>query len=280
MKTFSLETDAFTARYDYLWKLSDDRWAWEYARRSTKVRRYAEGLSGEDISEIRLDCADIRLLRSRTPQTMAERLGFVFMPDPALNALEADAVWTHQAYPGQIEVHCTPLLSGRRCDLWEEIVPSCRISHVTDCVGREYLLIRGQGSVVQVRCSGLSLLGMEPVKMRLTVSEIAGFEQKVRAQRAALNALCGRNDTPRPLWTKRTQLLRDGLIALDCLEMGLPRRQICAAIYGDERVDAEWNGPSMKHAVRYLVKKAEALRDGGYLTGLLGGRPATAPIQA
>ena len=42
MKTFTLETDAFTAKYDYLWRLSEDRWAWEYARRSNKVRRYAE----------------------------------------------------------------------------------------------------------------------------------------------------------------------------------------------------------------------------------------------
>lgn len=43
MKTWILETDAFTAQYDYLSRLSDDRWAWEYARRSATVLQYTPG---------------------------------------------------------------------------------------------------------------------------------------------------------------------------------------------------------------------------------------------
>lgn len=39
------------------------------------------------------------------------------------------------------------------------------------------------------------------------------------------------------------------------------------------RVREEWSGPSMKQAVRYLVKKAEALRDGGYLKELVNADP-------
>lgn len=272
MKTWTLETDAFTAQYDYLARLSDDRWAWEYARRSAKVRQYAAGLPQEAMSEVSLDCANIRLLKSRVPQTQAERLGLVFMPAPALTALEADVVWTRQAFPAQIEVQCTPLLAGRRCGLWEEVVPHCEITHVTDSVGREYLLIRRDGCVLQVRCSGMSLLGMEPVRMGLDVTEIAGFEEKVKRKRAALNFLSGAMapEPGPPLWHRRSQILRDGIIALDCIEMGLPRRMICEVLYGEERVAEEWKGPCMKHTIRYLVLKAQGLRDGGYLKELLG----------
>lgn len=274
MKTFGLETDAVTAQYDYLWRLSDDRWAWEYARRWPKVRRYAEGRTPIDLSEVRPDCADIRLLRSRVPQNMAERLGFVFMPDPALNAIDADVVWTRQAFPDQIEVNCSPLGPGEACDIWERTVPICSITHVTDAAGREYLLLRGKGCVVQVRCSGLSLLGMEPVRMKLTISDIADFERKVRIQKAALAILGDGPDAETPRWTKRTQILRNGLIALDCLDLGMSRRDVAVMLYGEARVDEEWNGPSMKHTIRYLVLKAEALRDGGYFIELLGSQLA------
>ena len=84
MKTFTLETNAETAAYDYLSRLSSDRWAWEYARRNDDLRDDAAHRSDDDISEKKADCADIRILRSRVPQTVAERWGLVFMPDPDL----------------------------------------------------------------------------------------------------------------------------------------------------------------------------------------------------
>lgn len=270
MKTFELETDTFTAKYDYLWRLSDDRWAWEYARRSKKVLRYAETRTDEDISEMQAPCENIRLLKSRVPQTMAERLGLVFMPDPKLNGFDADVVWTRQAYPDQVEVNCSPLPAGQTCDIYSRTVPICDITHVTDAAGREFLLIRGKGCVVQVRCTGLSLLGLEPVRMKLTISDLDAYERKVKTQKAALALLGDGPDTQAPQWTKRTAMLRNGLIALDCLEAGLNRREIAEVIFGKDRVAEDWNGPSLKHSMRYLILKAEALRDGGYLVELLG----------
>ena len=198
MKTFAIETDPFTAKYDYLWRLSDDRWGWEYARRSKKVRCAAQDRKAGDISEIPAPCPNIRLFKSRVRQTMAERLGFAFMPDPERNGLESDVVWTHHAYPDQIEVHCSPLQRGQTCDIWERTVPICYITHVTDTAGREFLLIRGKGCVVQVRCTGLSRLGLEPVDMKLTISDLDAFERKVKAQKAALAILGDGPDTLTP----------------------------------------------------------------------------------
>ena len=45
MKTFTLSSEGVLARYDYLSRLSPDRWAWEYARRNPDLRRDAEAVS-------------------------------------------------------------------------------------------------------------------------------------------------------------------------------------------------------------------------------------------
>ena len=54
----------------------------------------------------------------------------------------------------------------------------------------------------------------------------------------------------------------------------MSRRDIATVLYGKERVESEWpdDRASMRDALKYLVSKAEGLRDGGYLVELLGGR--------
>ena len=272
MKTFALSSEGVLAHYDYLSRLSPDRWAWEYARRNPKLRRDAELRSDEDISIRQAPCADIRLLKSRIPQRLAQRWGLLFMPDPDLNGFEADAVWNKHVYPHQVEVNCSPRAPGECCDIWDRTTPICQITHVTDLQAREFLLIRGKGCVVQVRCTGVSLLGLEPVRMKLTISDLKAYERKLKAQKAALALIEDGSELETPIWTKTTQILRDGLVALDCLEIGLSRRDIAVVLNGREAVDAEWNNETgtMRDAIRYIIRKAEGLRDGGYLVELLG----------
>ena len=107
MKTFTLGTTAETERYDYLSRLSMDRWAWEFARRNTELLEDARTLAQDGVSEMKAPCENtrIRLLRPRTTQTLAERWGLVFMPDPKLNGFEADVVWSHYVFPHQVIVH-------------------------------------------------------------------------------------------------------------------------------------------------------------------------------
>ena len=146
--------------------------------------------------------------------------------------------------------------------------------------GREFLLLRGNGCVAQVRCTGLSLLGMEQVRMKLTISDMEAYERKLKAQKEAFEIYGTASENQTPLWSKRTQILRDGLVALDCLELGMCRREIATVLYGKDAVDAEWSDDrgSMRDAIKYLVNKAESLRDGGYLIELLGGH--LGPYQA
>lgn len=164
------------------------------------------------------------------------------------------------------------LQPGQKCDIWDRTVPICDITHVTDLQAREFLLVRGKGCVVQVRCTGTSLIGLEPVRMKLTISDLDDYERKVKTQKAALALVEQGPVTEIPLWTKTTQIPRDGLVALDCLELGMSRRDIAVVLNGKDVVDAEWsleNG-TMKDAIRYIIRKAEGLRDGGYLIELLG----------
>jgi hypothetical protein len=160
------------------------------------------------------------------------------------------------------------------CGIWDRTVQHCRITHLTDRQGREVFLLRGNGCVAQVRCMGLSLLGMEKIRMKLTISDMDAYEKKLKVQREAFEIYGDDFDKQTPLWGKRTQILRDGLIVLDCLELGMNRREIACVLYGQEAVDADWADDRgiMKDAIKYLVNKAEGLRDGGYLIELLGGQ--------
>ncbi|MEO0975636.1 MAG: DUF2285 domain-containing protein [Pseudomonadota bacterium] len=270
MKAYELKTGQELKKYNYLWRMSQDRWAWEYLRRNEDFRDDAALSSSEDISEKQAPCANIRLLRSRVPQKIAGRWGLVFMPDPNLNGIEADAVWLKTAFPDQVEVNCRPRSEGQSCDIWDRTIPHCDITHVTDRAQREFLLLRGNGCVAQVRCTGLSLLNLEPVRMKLQISDMEAYERKLKAQKDAMRIYGNDPDIETPLWTKRTQMLRDGLIALDCLALGMTHREIAIVLYGKEDVDSEWGVTSMKSTTRYLVNKAKALRDGGYLVELLG----------
>ena len=137
MKTFTLSSEGVLARYDYLSRLSPDRWAWEYARRNPDLRRDAEARSDDDVSEMKAPCADIRLLKPRNPQRLAHRWGLMFMPDPDLNGFEADAVWNKHVFPDQVEVNCSPRAPGESCDIWDSTVPICQITHITDLQARE-----------------------------------------------------------------------------------------------------------------------------------------------
>lgn len=277
MDDYALSSNESVVSYDYLKSLSPDRWAWEFLRRNADFRADARARREGDIRQRAAPCAGVRLLRANAAQTLAERWGLVVMVDPDLNAQEADVVWSEFAFPDQVHVHCNPRQPHESCEIWDRTMGHCLITHLTDPVGREYLLLRRGDSVVQVRCSGLSLLGLEPVRMSLTISQVDGYERSLKTQKAAIALYGAASERERPAWTKTTQVLRDCLITLDCLELEMSRRDIASVFYGKDRVAEEWAGPSMKHTIRYLVKKAEGLRDKGYLAELLNGQMRESP---
>jgi hypothetical protein len=66
----------------------------------------------------------------------------------------------------------------------------------------------------------------------------------------------------------------DLLRTYDALVTGASQRDVAVALFGSDRVIADWNGPSdaMRSSVRRLCKSARALAKGGYKELLMGGK--------
>ena len=54
----------------------------------------------------------------------------------------------------------------------------------------------------------------------------------------------------------------------------MTQREIASRLYGPATVAADWgvDGSALRDSLRYVIRKAEGLRDGGYLVELLGAR--------
>ena len=113
--------------------------------------------------------------------------------------------------------------------------------------------------------------------MKLQISDMQAYDKKLKRQKEIMKLYGDGPDRSEPLWTKTTQILRNGLVALDCQALGMKHRDIAAVIYGEEAVAENWGDDcnSIRSQLRYVIRKAEGLRDGGYLMELLGTRLGT-----
>lgn len=252
-------------QYDYAWKLSRSRWAWEFLRRNPDFLEDA-ARHGPDELSVRGACSGITIIRSRTDQCDAERWGLAFFPDPSLNGFEANVFWSAGLYPRQVQVNVVPRADGEICDIFEKTTSVCRVIHFTDTVGREHILLKGNGCVAQVRCTGMSLLAMEPVKMRFVIDGGENLEYKYRVLKEAHRVLEQGGEPEAPAWNRASLVFRNALIAYDCHAAGLNLRDSAAVIYGKDRADEAWIGPSrsMKDEMRRARDRGIELVQGGY----------------
>ena len=100
--------------------------------------------------------------------------------------------------------------------------------------------------------------------MELSMPDFESYQRKAKAHEEGMRVFGNDPAAETPKWTKRTQILRDGLIALDCLELGMTRKEIANVLYGVERVTDEWESGRIRDSVNYLISRATALRDGGF----------------
>lgn len=252
-------------QYDYAWKLSRSRWAWEFLRRNPDFLEDARRHGPNELS-VREACRSITIIRPRIDQCDAERWGLAFFPDPSLNGFDANVFWSAGLYPRQVQVQVGPRAPGEVCDIFEKTTSICRIFHLTDTSGRELLLLKGNGCVVQVRCTGMSLLAMEPVRMRFLIDGGESLEQKYRILKEA-HRIYGDSSVQEPVtWSRGALILRNALIAFDCHAAGLSLRDTAAVIYGKDRADEAWAGPSrsMKDEMRRARDRGIELVGSGY----------------
>jgi len=251
--------------YAYTCRLSRSRWAWEFLRRNSEFRQAALRAGDSQISE-KSACRSIRLLRPQCDQSDAEKFGLVFFPDIDANGYDADVFWIPALYARALIVQVTPRHPSERDDIFEETINECEVTHLTDRVGREYLLIRGHGHIVQVACSGLSLLSVEPVRMKLIIDNVSSLDGTLKVIGRAQRILGKEDANLHEVWTRTSLAWRNALIALDAHEAGLTYCETAAIIYGAERATEAWQSSSraMKDEMRRALTRGRELRNGGY----------------
>ncbi|WP_439620220.1 DNA -binding domain-containing protein [Hyphomonas sp.] len=251
--------------YDYTCRLTRSRWAWEFLRRNPDFREAALTTDQSRISE-KPACHGVRLLRPDSDQSEAEKFGLAFFPDIDANGHDANTFWNPAIYARTLTVQVTPRHPGEHDEIFKRCVATCEVVHLTDRVGRESLLVRGNGHVLQVACSGLSLLSVEPVKMKLIIEDVTTLDDTLRLISRAQRVLGNEENPEEPEWTRSSLAWRNALIALDAHEAGLTYFETATIIYGSDRANEAWQSASraMKDEMRRALARGRELRDGGY----------------
>lgn len=202
---------------------------------------------------------------------MAERWGLAFFPDLEQNGLEADAIWSGGIYNRRVHTHITPRGPNEASEIYDRTVAICRITHFTDMAGREHLLLKGNGCVIQVNCSGMSLLAQEPVKLSMVIDSLEEFQAKLKTLQRAQRVYDPQAEDEIPEWSRHSLALRNALVALDCHDAGKSYFDTATFIYGETRAREAWDSPSraMKDEMKRALARGRELRDGGYAS-LLG----------
>ncbi|MEO0752852.1 MAG: DUF2285 domain-containing protein [Pseudomonadota bacterium] len=266
------EETSVVDRYDYMSTLSSSRWAWEAVRRNPELRDDAANAPPIHYDHTEL-FGKIRMMRILEPHREAAKWGLSFFPNPNQSAYEASAFWSDDLYPRALAVQCVPRGIGEVDLNFVQAVEVCdRIDHVITHSGREQILLRANGHVAQIRCEGLSMQDDGLVKMELAIGQLGEADAKMDAL-GSLRTLVG--ETPEPKtqnWTRQTLVLRDAMIALDCNDAGLTAFDTACVIYGRDRAEDAWAGPSeaMHQKMKRALKLGRHLRDGGYRKFLTG----------
>jgi hypothetical protein len=252
--------------YDYTALLTRSRWAWEFLRRNSRFREDCERAQSQTVSWKEAG-RGITLVKPRQDQRQAQKWGLGFFPDPDENAIAANVFWCSGLYPRAINVHVGPMGPGDVDDIYRRFCELCEIVHFTDLVGREQLLLKTSECVLQVRCSGLSLLSPEPVKMRFVIDGIDDLGGRLKVFEKAKRLFADGRRAQKPKWSRKSLALRNALVAIDCEALGFGHFDIASTIYGRSRAEDQWSSHSdaLRQEIYRALKRGRSLRDGGYV---------------
>ena len=234
------------AAYLYVIRLTPPQLAWEYLRRN---REYREAV----------------LVGASSPQFW----GLDAFEEPSLDARSASPLWVDPR--ASVALTKIPDASADSFDVWRFI-------------GAKHLTPAGTGLSLSIRSYRLrvvfgdSLRAGDPFAYVLPSSD--QLPQLCLSIRECMAGYAGRTtlpgnraDSERP--SPSALLHMRALQTLDGLEADASHRQLAQALFGQQRVSERWGAESeLRAQVRYLVKRAQSLRDGGYRNWL------TAPTSA
>ena len=250
--------------YDYMDSLAKRDWSWEGLRRNENLDRDWE--AAQTIFELVESDGPVTVIKCHRSNTLIDRWWIIYSDTPRLDARNARVVWRPEFYSGVLSM--TALAGDRRGDdrhfcLNSLQCPSILFLRPGD---RQHVVFLGEGRGLQLAVHGASLLN--PVRLLI---DAAPGPRAARLQAGLLKCFndLGIEGQMKPRYTLRkiaARRLKTVLQALDGAIAGASHREIAVAIYGQGRVDADWNDPkeNLKDHIRKTVRRGFLLMNGGY----------------
>ena len=114
----------------------------------------------------------------------------------------------------KVVVHVRESEPGDIDEIFEKSTRLCRFIHLVDAFDHEHIPVKGKKCPIQVRCSGKSLLSLEPVKMELSISGFSTLQDHVNTLNRA-QKVYGDDDTSPPVWSRKGLGYRNARVALN-----------------------------------------------------------------
>lgn len=156
-------------------------------------------------------------------------------------------------------------MTGEGEELFDRGVRQCRLTHMTDALAQQHVLLRGPNGVVQIRYRGLPLFGDQSLKFDTLLGGRRRLGQQARALEQAARVIDGVEAGP--LQGQRVGL-RNALVAVDAFDAGLTYRETAMILYDNRRVADAWRSGStaMKSEMVRRLAMGQRLRAGGYFS--------------
>lgn len=252
-----------TQRYSGFLGLSGHGFAWEFLRRNPAFRH--AGLRFR-IKQIGASVGSSYLYQSKRIRNDANRWGLLFFEDPCLDAQVAKVFWRPDFCAGVLPI-VTSLdagpASGRYLDLRRL---RCRSSILPDDP-LQHVLCADQGRFLQLSAIGANVA--QPVQVLANVLPSMPYSETRWRSFKRLGDLV-RYEVIRPALyppDMGARRLARVLQALDGYLAKASQREIAVALFGAERVDADWSHPGahLRDQVRRAIRRGRDLMNGGYL---------------
>ena len=192
--------------------------------------------------------------------------GFSFAEHPGLAAPDARILWSAALDPGTLTITARPADPGDPDSLLlEHIAPW--LTCVEGADGFEHAVLSDGWHHIRLDVTGGRLSGQRAVHLHYRMHGLSSARNRLLPLRRFLG-LCQHRRFGPSLFPREPQTRRwlEMLRVHDAVQDGASHREIAGALFGEARVDSDWNGnsDSLRSRVRRLVRDARAMASGGY----------------
>jgi hypothetical protein len=131
-----------------------------------------------------------------------------------------------------------------------------------DADGSQHVVLRGNGAAIQLTIEGADIT-VQPVAITLLIRSLRTLGRASNQLDTLRRILAPARSLGPPLWTTRTENLRDAFITFDGRRAGASHREIAILIYGARTVAEDWDAGLRERMQRHYNRGA-AFSAGGY----------------